>query len=295
MRRRRRDPSGRGRAGAAAWGRRGIWKARRALRRRHRTLDAWTRRASAGDVELGARRRRNAQARRCWHHGRRGRRLGVVTLPQDARLGTLRQRGAARGPIRERAHRRGRRGGRRRGDGVGRIEIVGGADGRRGVDVGEDALEVGVREVLHLHVDGHVGVDAASRAALTEARLRFPDVTLVRAFLDLPADADPVHRVGVVLLRHDLEAEPHRRVADLLLAEDRETAVDILARHRRLELLEAEEVLLVDVSKTIDALLELADRDLLLFGVHVDKSSARASSLPASVLELGRRVKPTAA
>ena len=92
-------------------------------------------------------------------------------------------------------------------------------------------------------------------------------MTLVRAFLDLAADAHPVHRVRVELLRDDLEAEAHRRVADLLLAEDREPTVDIFARDRGLELLEAEEVLLVDVPKTIDALFELTDRDLLLFGV----------------------------
>jgi len=71
-------------------------------------------------------------------------------------------------------------------------------------------------------------------------------MSLVRTVLDFAANSLPVRLVRVVPLKDHLEAEALCRVADLLLAEHVDTAVDVLARYGRLDLLDAHEVLLVE-------------------------------------------------
>jgi hypothetical protein len=101
-------------------------------------------------------------------------------------------------------------------------------------------------------------------------------VTLVRAVLDLAADALPILLKRVVALDDVLQPKTPRRIADLLAPKQVDPAVDVLARHRGLDLLEAQKVLLVERAQTLEANLELVDCDFVLFGLHV---TARAGKL----------------
>jgi hypothetical protein len=94
---------------------------------------------------------------------------------------------------------------------------------------------------------------------ITELRFGLQHVALVRALFDLAADANPVRLIRVVPLQDHVEAEPQRRVANLLATNLLDAPVDVLARDVRLHLLDAHEVLLVERPQAIHARLELVD------------------------------------
>jgi intracellular sulfur oxidation DsrE/DsrF family protein len=116
-------------------------------------------------------------------------------------------------------------------------------------------------EVVEVDID--VEGDVASRSGIVaEALFGLLHVPLEGAFFDLTTRAEPQRLMRVVLLRDHLEAEAQRGVADLLAAQNLEAAVDVFACDRRLDLLEAQEVLVVQVAQAVDAGLELAHEDL---------------------------------
>jgi len=67
-------------------------------------------------------------------------------------------------------------------------------------------------------------------APICEAKVGPDQMSLVRTVLDFAANSLPMRLVRVVPLKDHLEAEALCRVADLLLAEHVDTAVDVLAR-----------------------------------------------------------------
>jgi hypothetical protein len=127
----------------------------------------------------------------------------------------------------------------------------------------EERIEVGVFEVGQLDVDRDI-LFARSLRLRTEAPRGLCDMTLERPLLDLSRHPGPVHRVGVELLRDDVEAEAEGGVPDLLLSQGAEAAVDVLALDPGLDLLVPHEILLVERTQPIDALFELAQRYLEL-------------------------------
>jgi hypothetical protein len=66
-----------------------------------------------------------------------------------------------------------------------------------------------------------------------------------------------LHRV--VTLHEHVELEALRGVPDLLLAEDHDAAIEILARDLGLELLDTAEVLLVERADPVELLFKLSD------------------------------------
>jgi hypothetical protein len=90
----------------------------------------------------------------------------------------------------------------------------------------------------------------------------------VGAVLDLTADALPVHLERVVALDDRLQLEALARVPDLLAPQDVDAAVDVFARDARLDLLEAQKILLVERAQPFEANLELFQRDVELLGRH---------------------------
>jgi hypothetical protein len=132
-------------------------------------------------------------------------------------------------------------------------------------------LELGLGEALLGGVGERLGAEALGGAG---------EIALVRPGLDLAEDALPVLGERVVArddLRH-LEAQAG--VADLLLAQQPDAPVDVLARDQRLELLDTGEVLLVESAQALDALLELFD-GLLLRGV-IQVAARRGGAWPAT-------------
>ena len=271
---------------------------RRRLARRVVLADRERRRAAIPPPDFGARRRDVVRAtpyenglprarwkRRVTNHARRAlsegsrRCLRARWLAPDGLAPSAHREGGAGGRDRHQASLDGQRrrtsdrlGNGRFGQRTGRdrvgIEAAPAVRLRRRVGFGEDRRHVvDFLEVSELDLDRPV-LFALVRRGVAEALRCLRDVALVRAFLDLAADARPVHRVGVELLRDDVEAEPERRVPDLLLSQDREAPVDVLALNPGLDLLVAHEVLLVGRTEAIDALFELGERDLeLLLGV----------------------------
>jgi hypothetical protein len=79
--------------------------------------------------------------------------------------------------------------------------------------------------------------------------------------------------VRVVPLHDHLKAKAQRRVADLLLAQEVDLAIAVFARNRRLELLEAHEVLLIEAAEPIDGDLQLADQFVDLRLLHPGRLS----------------------
>src|SRR5207249_3281961 len=120
-----------------------------------------------------------------------------------------------------------------------------------------------------IDVDVELDVLAAAVACRrSEALLRLLHVALERALLYGAARALPVGRVGAQLLRDDREAVPERGVPDLLAPEHLHAPLDVLARDGRLELLEPEEVLIVELAEAVEARLQLTDQYFDLLLVH---------------------------
>ena len=94
-------------------------------------------------------------------------------------------------------------------------------------------------------------------------------VPLVRAVLDFAADALPILLEGVVALDDRLELEALAGVSDLFAAQHVDAPINVLSRHLRLDLFEAEKVLLVERAQSLETGLELLDRNVELFEVHV--------------------------
>jgi hypothetical protein len=125
---------------------------------------------------------------------------------------------------------------------------------------------------------------------LTEAALGASDVAMVGAVLDLAANAQPVLLEGVVALDDVLELEALGGVADLRLAQRIDAAIDVLARNRRLELLDADEILFVQRTKTFETRLELVQSnvDVAGWGRHAlnraaaSRAGCRSRRAPAS-------------
>jgi len=90
-----------------------------------------------------------------------------------------------------------------------------------------------------------------------EARGGAEHVALVGAVVDLARYAGPVLLEGVVALDDRLELEAERRVADLHAAQEHDAPIELLARDEGLELLDAEEVLLVKSPDALEAALEI--------------------------------------
>src|SRR5688500_356342 len=90
-------------------------------------------------------------------------------------------------------------------------------------------------------------------------------VALVGAVLDLATDALPVLLKGVVALDDVLQPEAPGRVADLLAPQKVDAPVHVLARDGRLDLFEAEKVLLVERAQALESNLELVDLQFVLF------------------------------
>jgi hypothetical protein len=96
-------------------------------------------------------------------------------------------------------------------------------------------------------------------------------VALVGAVLDLATDALPILLKGVVALDDVLQSEAPRSVADLLAPQKIDAPVHVLARHGRLDLFEAEKVLLVERAQALESNLELVDLQFVLFRLHVSR------------------------
>jgi hypothetical protein len=97
---------------------------------------------------------------------------------------------------------------------------------------------------------------------VAEAVLRAHDVSMVGPVLDLSTGAQPVLLKRVVALDDVLQLEALGGVADLRLAQGVEATVDVLTGHRWLELLDADEVLLVQGAEPLDSRLELVQRNV---------------------------------
>lgn len=82
-------------------------------------------------------------------------------------------------------------------------------------------------------------------------------MSLVGAILDLATDPEPVHLKRVVPLLQHVELEAQRGVAKVKATNDVEASVDVFSRNERLEFFEAEKVLLVERTQTIESRLEL--------------------------------------
>jgi hypothetical protein len=63
----------------------------------------------------------------------------------------------------------------------------------------------------------------------------------------------------VVALKNHLEAKAERGVSDLLLSQGIDFPVDVLARDRRLDPLDAHEILIVERSQSFDRDLEITN------------------------------------
>ena len=162
---------------------------------------------------------------------------------------------------------------------------------RRGLDLGvvdRVRLLAALGEIRLLRL-GERGVlrslllaEDRERVLGAEALRRAEDVTLVGAVLDLADGARPVLLERVVPLDDRLELEADARVADLLLAEEPDATLDVLALDPGLDLLDAHEVLVVERAEALDAQLQVFDLSLLLFRVHGLRaaSPARCRSTP---------------
>jgi hypothetical protein len=137
-------------------------------------------------------------------------------------------------------------------------------DGRAGRRLGVAELE---RPLLLRVARRHVG--------RVETLLRLSKVVLVRAFLDLPADAHPVRAERVVAEEGVLEAKAERRVSYLRLSQDLNAAFDVLPGYLRLYALDAHEVLVVERAQPFDPVLDLADELLDLRKFHAASPNAR--------------------
>jgi hypothetical protein len=125
---------------------------------------------------------------------------------------------------------------------------------------------------------------------VAEAALGASDVAVIRAILDLATDAQPVLLERVVALDDVLELEALGGVADLRLAQRIDAAIDVLSGNRGLELLDADEILLVERAETLEPRLELRQRnvDVARWGRHAlnrataSRAGCRNTREPAS-------------
>jgi hypothetical protein len=92
---------------------------------------------------------------------------------------------------------------------------------------------------------------------VTKAVLRADDVAVIRTVLDFAAGSQPILLKGVVALDDVLQLETLGGVTDLRLAQGVNAAVDVLPRDRRLELLDADKVLLVERAQSLEPRFEL--------------------------------------
>jgi hypothetical protein len=87
-------------------------------------------------------------------------------------------------------------------------------------------------------------------------------VPLVGAVLDLTANALPVRLEGVVALQNHLKAKAQRRVPDLLLSQDVDFPLDVLARNGGFDSLDPHEILVVERPQPVDRDVELPNLQL---------------------------------
>jgi hypothetical protein len=105
----------------------------------------------------------------------------------------------------------------------------------------------------------------------TESRCGALKIALERAIFDFPRDALPMLLKCIVSLYERLEPKPQRGIANLLLAENLDPALEFFARDLGLELLDPGKVLLVERSGAVEALVEVA-QELVEFGrIHVSR------------------------
>src|SRR5262249_4656386 len=121
---------------------------------------------------------------------------------------------------------------------------------------------------------GALAADDGQRLALADALGGADHVTPIRAVFNLARDTLPVLLERVETLHQHLELEAQTGVADLFAAQGPDTSVDVLARDQRLDLLDAEEVLLVERAQPFDARLELFQLPLDLRRVHRPRAIA---------------------
>jgi hypothetical protein len=90
----------------------------------------------------------------------------------------------------------------------------------------------------------------------------------VGAVLDFAADSRPVLLERVVTLDQRLQLEAFGGVANLGAPKHPETAIDVLASNRGLDLLDAQKILLVERAQALEPSLELLQRDVDLLVLH---------------------------
>jgi hypothetical protein len=110
---------------------------------------------------------------------------------------------------------------------------------------------------------------------VTKAILGADDVAVIGAVFDLAARSEPILLKRVVALDDVLQLESLGGVTDLCLAQGMDAAVDVLARYGGLELLDADEVLLVQRAQSLEPRLELLQRnvDVASRGSHAHSRS----------------------
>jgi hypothetical protein len=86
------------------------------------------------------------------------------------------------------------------------------------------------------------------------------DVTLVCALFDLFADPSPIVGLCIVFLNLSLEAKAQGGVVDLHASEHSDFAIYIGSLSRRLGPLDADEILVVERTQTVEACLEVSYR-----------------------------------
>jgi hypothetical protein len=143
---------------------------------------------------------------------------------------------------------------------------------------------------LRLIVEARLATEAFTRGDREQVAVGFlsaQQVALVRTVLDLATDALPVLLKRVVALDDRLQLEALGGVANLLAAQQVDAPIDVLARDCRLDLFEAEKVLLVERAQTLEPGLQLLQRHVEL-GLIQRFLSAR-QGLDAQVVEADRR------
>lgn len=131
------------------------------------------------------------------------------------------------------------------------------------------------------------GVGTRARGIAAQAAFCAQHLTLVGTVLNLAADPAPVLLEGVVALDQGLQFEAARRVSDLDLAQRPEAPVHVLARDLRLDLLDAQKILLIQRTQPVEAVLEFVDLDVELVSVQCD-----VPSQPLVVARLRARCSP---
>jgi hypothetical protein len=95
-----------------------------------------------------------------------------------------------------------------------------------------------------------------------------PEIALVSALLDFAHDALPILLVRVVALDRGFELEAQAGVANLFASQGPEAPVDVFASRQRLETFDAHEVLFIEGTQSLDAVLELSNEPPDFVCVH---------------------------